>query len=78
MQQESEEVKALARGVVSWIDAHNLAVKDLKFVMAEFSAKRAKLKEQADKPIKKAAKKARSATGHGVLVLWSGGGTFHN
>ena len=78
MQQESEEVKALARGVVSWIDAHNLAVKDLKFVMAEFAAKRAKLKEQANKPIKKTAKKARSATGRGVLVLWSGRGTFRD
>ena len=49
----------MARNVMAWTDAHNLAVKDLDFVMAEFRAKRVKLEEQATKPIVKPAKKAR-------------------
>ena len=52
----------MARGVVAWTDAHNLAVKDLDFVLAEFRAKRVKLEEQANQPVKKKAKRARSVS----------------
>lgn len=58
LEQDSDETQALARGVIEWTDAHNLAVKDLNFVMTEFRAKRGKLEEQAGKPVQKKAKRA--------------------
>ena len=59
LKQDAEGAKTLARSVMAWTDAHNLAVKDLDFVMAEFRAKRVKLEEQATKPIINPTKKAR-------------------